>query len=169
MNNPLVGFDSSLRPYPMSPPRTSRPKAPLLGFLSPLQRIQEEKVHVSPVARSSSPVLPGICLQVPPCRLRCRSQVFSTSQRRSSSPPRPAIFRQVTLVGFGPTGSCSFREAPDARRRRCALMTFFPWFALSPFLGGDNLGRIDRLPRIARPVPFFVFRAFVFVEVDLRH
>lgn len=46
-------------------------------------------------------------------------------------------------------------------------MPFFPRLALSPFLGGDYRGRIDRLPRIQRSVPFFDFRAFVFVEVDL--
>lgn len=48
-------------------------------------------------------------------------------------------------------------------------MTFFPWIALSPFLGGDTLGRISRMPRIQRPMPFVVFRAFVLVEIGLCH
>lgn len=46
-------------------------------------------------------------------------------------------------------------------------MTFLPRTAQSPFLGGDLLGRISRLPRIQQPMPFFVFRAFVLAEIGL--
>jgi len=168
LNNPLVGFDSSVRPYPMSPPVTSRSKAPLLRFCRPYSVHRRRK--------STSRQLPGRAPRF------CRESIsrshpadygaalgFLNLSAVSSSPPRPAIFRQVTLVGFGPTGNYSIHETPDARRRRCALLTFLPWFALPPFLGGDNLGRISRLPRIQRPVPFFDFRAFVFVEVGPRH
>jgi hypothetical protein len=35
LDNPLVGFTSTLRPNPTSPPWTSRSKAPLLGFYRP--------------------------------------------------------------------------------------------------------------------------------------
>lgn len=48
-------------------------------------------------------------------------------------------------------------------------MTFLPRLALPPFLGGGIRGRSDRLPRMLRSLPFFVFRAFVFVEVGPRH
>lgn len=131
--------------------------------------LAEERVHVPPVARSSSPVLPGIRRQVPPCRLRCRSQVFPTSQRSCSSLHPPAIFRQVAFLGFHPSGVCSLHEAPDARRRRIALLTFLPWIALSPFLGGDVHGRIGHCLGYSGAMPFVVFRAFVFVEIGLRH
>lgn len=126
-----------------SPPRVSRREAPLMGFHFP-STLEVERVHV----RAGCPA--RLRLQVPPCRLRCRSQVFPTSQRLFSSPQRPAIFRQVTLLGFCLSGSYSFHEAPDAHRRRCALLTLLPWIALSPFLGGDILGRISRMPRMLR-------------------
>jgi len=72
-------------------------------------------------------------------------------------------------MGFDSTGSCSFHETPDAYRRRCALLPFLPQVALPPFLGGDICRRKDRLPRMLRSMPFFDFRAFVFVEIGLRH
>jgi len=158
----LYGFSQHLRPQPLGCEHLS------WGSNAPTAH-WEERVHVPPVARSSSPVLPGIYQQVPPCRLRCRSQVFPTSQRSSSSPHRPAIFRQVALMGFCPSGSCSFHEAPDARRRRYALLTLLRRVGLSPFLGGDTRRRISRLPRMHWPTPLFVYRAFVFVEIGLRH
>jgi hypothetical protein len=92
----------------------------------------EKGVHGSPVARSSAPVLPGLCWRVPPRRLRCRSQVFSTSQRPCSSLRRPAIFRQVALLGLRPPGVCSCHAAPTTRRRRHALLTFLPLAGLPP-------------------------------------
>lgn len=48
-------------------------------------------------------------------------------------------------------------------------MPFLPQVALPPFLGGDICRRKDRLPRMLRSMPLFDFRAFVFVEIGLRH
>jgi hypothetical protein len=48
---------------------------------------------------------PGLCARVPPLALRCRSQVFPTSQRPSSSRRRPAVFRQVTSMGLRSSGA----------------------------------------------------------------
>lgn len=42
----------------------------------------------------------GLCRRVPPRRLRCRSQVFSTSQRPLPPPTAPPYFRRVSLLGF---------------------------------------------------------------------
>jgi hypothetical protein len=143
LSNPLLGFDSPTRPVPTSPPTASRPRAPLLGFCRPYNARGEESPRLVPVAQTSSPVVPGIRRQFPGCRLRCRSQAFPASQRPSSSLRPPAIFRRVAFLGFGSTGCCSFRETPGARRHRCALLPFFPRIALSPFLGGDNRGRMS--------------------------
>jgi hypothetical protein len=96
-----------------TPPPASRPEAPLLGFHAPTT-LEEERVHVR---LSSAPrFCRGFCPRVPPRRLRCRSQVFSTSQRPSSSPYRPTIFRWVAFLGLALQGF-SFHEAPPTRRR----------------------------------------------------
>jgi hypothetical protein len=72
---PLHGLSQSLRPRPLD-------RRHLSWGLRPLQRSKEERVHVRPVARFGHPgVTGGLHQQVPPCQLRCRSQVFSTSQR----------------------------------------------------------------------------------------
>jgi hypothetical protein len=115
----LHGMSRSLRPRPLDL------RAPLLGFLAP-PALWEKGVHVPPVSRRASRSCRGLCQRVPPRRLRCRSQVFPTSQRPSSSLRRPAVFRQVALLGFRPSGACSARAAPTARRRRHALLTFLP-------------------------------------------
>lgn len=100
-----------------------------LGVRCPYSALGGESPRPAPF-REPVPWCPRIRRRVPPRRLRCRSQVFSTSQRPSSSPRRPAIFRQVALVGFRPSGGCSSRTASTARRRRPALLTFLPRLAL---------------------------------------
>jgi hypothetical protein len=59
----------------------------------------------------------------------------------------------------------SFDEAPTTRRRRHALVTFFPRIGLVPDLGGEIRGRVRRFPRVTVVTPFFVFRVFVLVEI----
>lgn len=74
----------------MSSPAISRSKAPLLGFRAPSAHTREENPRLRRLPGRAPRVMnPGICRQVPPCRLRCRSQVFSTSQRLLPLPPAP--------------------------------------------------------------------------------
>ena len=73
-----------------SPPSRCVPKVPASnlsmsrhlswGFF-PLQRMQEERVHVRAFYGSAPRFCRAVCRRVPSRRLRCRSQVFSTSQR----------------------------------------------------------------------------------------
>jgi hypothetical protein len=98
-----------------------------LGVPSPLQRSRRRESTSRSGCPARAPWLcQGVRQQIPLCRLRCRSQVFPTSQRTFSSPRRPAIFRRVAFVGFRASGSCSFHESPTTRRRRHALLTFLP-------------------------------------------
>ena len=69
---------------------------------------------------------------------------FPNLAAASLSLRRPAIFRQVALLGFGPTGGCSCHAAPTARRRRHALLALFPSVGLPPVLGGGTSGRTGR-------------------------
>lgn len=154
LGQPLLGFGHPSRYYPNSSPTTW---ATSLGVLFPYSASGEE----SPRSR-----FPGICQQVPPCRLRRRSQVFETSQRLFPLPAVLPFFRQETLVGFHPSGDYSFREAPAPHRYQFALLTFLLRVGLSPFLGGDSPRACWRFPRILRQSPFFVYRAFFFTEVD---
>jgi hypothetical protein len=91
----LRGFTRSLCPKPIGD------RAPLLGFLAPSTR-KEEGVHVSPETQRAPRFCRGVHLRVPPRRLRCRSQVFSTSQRPSSSLHPPAIFQAGGVPGVSP-------------------------------------------------------------------
>jgi len=120
-------------------------------------------------AHAGTSRLPGRLPTVPGRRLRCRSQVFSTSQRPCSSPRRPAVFRRVTLVGFCPTGGSSSHEAPTARRRRRTFLALFPSVAHAPILGGGTHGRARRRPRMRDRDPFRAFKVFVLVKIDPRH
>lgn len=99
----------------------------------------EKRVHVR---LSSAPrFCRGVCPRVPSRRLRCRSQVFPTSQRPSSSLHRPTIFRWVASVRFALQG-----VVPSTKPRRLVvvrptLLTLLPRADRSPFLGGDTRRR----------------------------
>jgi hypothetical protein len=166
LGNPLLGFGPPTRYVPKSPPPVSRPEAPLLGFHSATTH-WEKRVHVrlSPAPRFCRGVYP----RVPPRRLRCRSQVFSTSQRPSSSLHRPTIFRWVASVRFALQG---FVPSTKPRRLlvvRLTLLTLLPRADLSPFLGGDTRRRGGSyLGAFIRRL-FFVYRVFVLVKVDRTH
>ena len=141
LNDPLVGFSSSSRCCPKSPPRVSRPKAPLLGFCS-LQRIRRRESTSNGVLRRSVS-LPGVTRAVyrwvPTHRLRCRSQVFSTSQRllplsavqpfsggwRSWVSPYKGLFLSRSLGGSSPP-----TYPLDVAPLDCAI----------PILGGGSRG-----------------------------
>jgi hypothetical protein len=88
--------------------------------------------------------LPGICQQVPPCQLRCRSQAFSTSQRHCSSRHRPLIFRQVTLLGLRPSGAWSSYKASDNSSLSDYPLEVSPAGCAIPVLGWNTLGRTGR-------------------------
>jgi len=61
LDNPLVGFGSSIRLVPMSPPTVSRLKAPLLGFRCPYSALGGE----SPRLASCLVELPGFAGNLP--------------------------------------------------------------------------------------------------------
>lgn len=149
-----MGFSHPSRLDPNSSPTTW---ATSLGVLFPYSASGEE---------SSRSQFPGICRQVPPSRLRCRSQVFETSQRLIPLPTVLPFFRQETLMGFHPSGDYSLREAPIPHRYRNTLLTFLLRVGLSPFLGGESPRACWRFPRILRQTPFFVYRVFIFAKVD---
>jgi len=135
---PLLGFGPPTRYVPKPPPPVSRPEAPLLGFHAATTH-WEKRVHVrlSPAPRFCR----GICPRVPPRRLRCRSQVFPTSQRPSSSLHRPTIFRWVAFLRFALQGIVPLTKPRRLLVVRPTLLTLLPRADLSPFLGGDTRRR----------------------------
>jgi hypothetical protein len=162
LNDPLVGFSSSSRCYPKSPPAASRPKAPLLGFSS-LQRIRRRESTSNGVLRRSVS-LPGVTRavyrQVPTCQLRCRSQVFSTSQRllplstvppfsggwRSWVSPYKGLFLSRSLGGSSPP-----TYPLDVAPLDCAI----------PHPRWGDPGARQPLPRIIGMAPLIVYRVFI--------
>jgi hypothetical protein len=146
LNDPLLGFSSSSRCYPKSPPTASRPKAPLLGFRS-LQRMKEKRVHVrrclatlrQPPGRypGSVPAGPNPPVTVP------LTGFLNLSATLFLSPP-PHHFQVGGAPGFHPTRGCSSREASVARHHRRTLLTLFLWTARSPVLGGGIQRRASR-------------------------
>jgi hypothetical protein len=126
------GLRSSYTVFPVLSGRGLPTYDHLSWGLLPLQRIRKRESTSRPVARPGSPVLPGYRLQVPPCRLRRRSQVLSTSQRLL--PPSAVLpcFRQVALVGFALQGFAPLAKTREALHSRRALLTFLPLVALPP-------------------------------------
>jgi len=139
VGDPLLGFGPPTRYVPKPPPLASRPQATLLGFSAPTAH-EEKGIHVSPVARRAPRFCRGIRQRVPTHRLRCRSQVFSTSQRPSSSLHRPAVFRQVALLGFCPSGVFHPRSPGSSSQPACPP-DVHPSGWPSPILGEGASGR----------------------------
>jgi hypothetical protein len=83
--------------------------------------------------------------QVPICRLRCRSQVFSTSQRPCSSHCHPAIFRQVALLGLHPPGIFSSHEASDNSSLPDYPLDVAPSGRAAPVLGWNAVRHMVRV------------------------
>jgi hypothetical protein len=86
LDDPLLGLGSPSRLSRRPPPSVSRPRAPLLGFSAPSAH-QVGRVHVQ--LALAPPGCPVGRRRVPPLRLRCRSQVFPTSQRLAPLPALP--------------------------------------------------------------------------------
>lgn len=152
--------------FPDSLAAVLRPTAPLLGFHAP-SALQVERVHV-PAGYPVAPLVAQGLLTVskPPASVSLTG--FPNLSATSSSLRRPAIFRQVALLGFRPSRDSSSHEAPTTRRRRSTLLAFLPQTAQAPVLGGDIHGRARRYLG-SRRGPFVAFRVFVLVRIDLRH
>jgi hypothetical protein len=112
-----------------------------LGVPSPLQRSRRRESTSQAGFPARAPWwCQGVRQRVPPRQLRCRSQVFPTSQRRCSSPRRPAIFRRVTFVGFCPSGIFLPRSPDDSSPPAYPLDVPPIELRLIPVLGGDARG-----------------------------
>jgi hypothetical protein len=116
--------------------------------------------------RSKLPGCPGFCRRFPHRRLRYRSQAFSTSQRLAPLSTFLPIFRQITLLGFLPSGVCSSFVAPTARRCRHAFLPFLPLVALALFLGRATKGVGSRSLGWPTTPIFSGFKALVHERVD---
>jgi hypothetical protein len=103
--------------YSKSPSSASQLRTTLMGFVSPSACTDSKNPRSSDFAEvlpcRSPKALPGFHQQVPPCQIRYRSQVFSTSQRSFSPCRHPTIFRPVTLMGLHPSGIFSSNEASN--------------------------------------------------------
>jgi hypothetical protein len=154
--------------FPMSPPAASRLKAPLLGFLFPYSARGKESSRLAgcPVELpgfagnlSTGPTLPttvplagfpnlsaAFFLSPPSCHFQAGGAHGVPSFRGLFLPRRPGCSSPPDCPLDVPPVDCA---APVPRRGH-------PW-AHRP------------LPRILGSVPLIVFRAFVFVEIDLRH
>jgi hypothetical protein len=161
-----MGFGPPSRYFPISPPAVSRPKAPLLGFCAP-STLKEEGIHVSCGCPLELPRCPGFRRQLPRCRLRCRSQVFPTSQRLPSSLRPPAIFRQVAFLGFCPSGVCFLSRRPGGSSPPACPHDVSPAGCASPSPRQGSQQARQPLPRMKRLSSFFVFRASVRGRIGL--
>jgi len=123
----LHGISRCPRPRPLDRRHLS------WGFV-PLQRTRRKESTSRPVARPSSPVA-----RDPPTAPTLPTTVplagFLNLSAALSSLRRPAIFRQVALLGFCPPGVRSSRADPMARRHRRAFLTFLLPVALPSVLG----------------------------------
>jgi hypothetical protein len=133
LDNPLLGFDPPLRYFPkLTAFGLATERQLSWGFL-PLQRIQASRVHVPPVTRWSPRMFPFGRLSTSPTSLITVPLAgFLNLSAACSSHCPPAIFRQVALLGFRPSGGYAFHEAPTTHRRRHALLTLLPRVALPP-------------------------------------
>jgi len=150
-----------------------RPRCLHLGHLSwgflPLQRIRGRESTSEPVARPSSPDFrPGICRQVPPCQLRCRPQVFSTSRRLL--PPSAGLPFSGRWRSWGSPfrGSCLSHSPGSSSLPACPL-DVSPAGRAAPILGGSASRRERRFLGLPGATPLSVFRASVHARIGLRH
>jgi len=111
--------------------------------LSPLQRTGRKESTSRPVARPGSPVA-RVLPTAPMLPTTVPLAGFLNLSAASSSLHRPAIFRQVALLGFYPTGVRASLADPMARRHRHALLTFLLPVAHPLFLGRGTSRLGDR-------------------------
>jgi hypothetical protein len=138
------------------------------GFL-PLQRIRRRGSTSRPVSRPGSPDFrPGICQQVPPCQLRCRPQVFSTSRRLL--PPSAGLPFSGRWRSWGSPFRGSFlSRSPGGSSLPACPLDVPPAGRASPVLGGGASRRARRYLGWPDVAPLFVFRASVHTRIGLRH
>jgi hypothetical protein len=105
-------------------PRVKATRATLMGFCAPSAH-RAIGVHVSSGCPNESHPFEWY-QRVPPHWFRCRSQAFATSQR--FAPPLAGLpcFRQVTLMGFCPSGVFSSHKAAKVYHLSLALLTLLP-------------------------------------------
>lgn len=161
-----MGLSSPSRYIPTSPPMTSRPGAPLLGFL-PLQCSWSESPRLDGFPYKL-PGFPGFYQQFPLCRLRRRSQAFSTSQRLFPLIPVQPFSDCCHSWGSSPSGVCSSFVAPSARHRWHAFLALFPQAALALFPRKGSCGHRPLRPRFSEWLVFAAFKAFVCEGIGLR-
>jgi hypothetical protein len=106
------------------------------GVPCPFNALGGESPRPDPVARWAPRFCRGLRRQVPPCRLRCRSQVFSTSQRLLPLPAVPPFSGGWRSWGSSFRGLILSSKPRTAHRRRHTLVTFFLRVVRPPFLGG---------------------------------
>jgi hypothetical protein len=151
LGNPLLGFASPTRCCPSSPPPISRSEAPLLGFL-PLQRSRRRES----TSRRFPGGLPGLTQVVaggPTRRLRCRSQVFPTSQRLlplSAAPP----FSDGWRSWGSPYRGLILTRSPDDSSPSACPLDVSPTDCASPVPRRGNPQARLSLPRMSRTAAF---------------
>jgi hypothetical protein len=99
LDNPLVGFNPPSRYFPKPLPTASRPRAPLLGFLAPSTH-KEKEVHGPTSYPARPPGVAGILPTGPTPLATVSLPGFPNLSAIFSFLHRPAIFRQVALLGF---------------------------------------------------------------------
>jgi hypothetical protein len=135
-SSPLHGAARRLRHRPLD-------RRHLSWGSGPLQRSRWRESTSPPVSRWAARFDPGVRRRVPPPRLRCRAQVFSTSQRLlplSAAPPFSDGWRswgspfRGLILARSPGDSSSPAYPLDVAPAGCA----------SPVLGGGIRGRDRR-------------------------
>jgi len=99
-----------------------------LGVHAP-STLEEERVHVRPVARPTPRFCRGPTSGSHPAGYGVAHRFSQPLSDFFLSPP-PRHFQAGGVHGVHPTGVCSFHEAPTTRRRRHALLTLLPRAAL---------------------------------------
>jgi hypothetical protein len=164
-----MGFGSPSRYVPKSLPRVSRPRAPLLGFRRPFNARGGESPRPAPVAR---PGLPGGARG---CASGSHPASYGAAPRFSQ--PLSGLFLSPPSRHFqtgGVRGVLPFRELilprspDDSSPPACPLDVSPIELRVVPVLGGDRSRALRPVPRSFRPESLIAYRAFVFVEIDLR-
>lgn len=163
MGDPLLGFSSPTRSFPKSPPAASRPTGTSPGVPCPYS------------ASGRGSPRPARCRAGAPvsrvCSDRSRPAGYGAARRFSQPlsgfylPPPSCHFQTGGAPGVPPFRGLFRSRSPDDSSSPACPLDVPPVGWPSPDLGGGASGRADRLPRIPRSTPFFVFRAFVRVRV----
>jgi hypothetical protein len=160
----LHGFSRCLRPRPLDREHLS------WGFVAPTT-LEEERVHVpcrlpvpgSLVVPGGPPADPTPPATVPLAGFPNLSAAFILS-------PPSRHFQTGGVRGVRPFRDLILpRSLDDSSPPTCPLDVPPIELALIPVLGGDARGHSDQCLGTFRPESLIVYRAFVLVEIDLRH